>query len=132
MGNEEKTITLTADKDVLITHRNAFQKTLLDNILDLRRHEYIKTVKPDYQRKNQQGKYIGIDELIEDYKKGAANAKSYVDIIDELLEMDNDGKLSEAWAGIGESKEEEAKPEEVESPAEVEKPQEEKKEEAAE
>ena len=98
--SEEKTI--TSDKEVLIAHRNKFQKTLLDNILDLRRHEYVKTIKPDFQRVNQQGKYIGVDELIEDYKKGAANAKSYVGIIDEMLRMDTAGNLPEAWADISE------------------------------
>lgn len=99
--SEEKTI--TSDKEVLIAHRNKFQKTLLDNILDLRRHEYVKTIKPDFQRANQQGKYIGVDELIKDYKKGAANAKSYVGIIDEMLRMDTAGNLPEAWADISET-----------------------------
>lgn len=104
MSEEKNTIvTITPDKDVLIKHRNNFQKTLLDNILDLRRHEFIKTIKPDYQRKNQQGKYEDIDELISAYKKGAANAKSYVDIIDGLLAMEAEGKLVEAWAEISET-----------------------------
>ena len=115
--SEEKTI--TSDKEVLIAHRNKFQKTLLDNILDLRRHEYIKTIKPDFQRANQQGKYEGIDELIDNYKSGAANAKSYVKIIDELLAMDNAGNLSEAWADISETTDEEEKDESpIESPKE--------------
>ena len=118
--SEEKTI--TSDKEVLIAHRNKFQKTLLDNILDLRRHEYVKTIKPDFQRVNQQGKYIGIDELIEDYKKGAANAKSYVGIIDEMLSMDTAGNLPEAWADISEvpevEKTEDNAPKEIEEPKE--------------
>ena len=102
MSEEKKEVTITEDKEVLIFHRNKFQKTLIDNILDLRRHEYIKTIKPDYQRKSEQGKYIDVDDLIEGYKKGAANAKSYVAVIDELLAMDTTGTLSEAWREISE------------------------------
>ena len=106
---DQKIVTLTSDKDVLITHRNAFQKTLLDNILDLKRHEYIKTIKPDYQRKNQQGKYEDINDLIEQYKKQAANAKSYVEIIDALLAKETEGTLATEWSEISEEEKEENK-----------------------
>ena len=120
--SEEKTIIKT-DQEVLNEHRNRFQGNLIAVILDLKRYRFIKTIKPDFQKQDQQGKYVGIDELIEDCEKKASNAKSYVGIIDELLAMDNAGNLSEAWADISETTNEEK--EEDDAPKEIEEPKEE-------
>lgn len=94
-------VTITPDRDVLIKHRNNFQKQVLDNVLDLRRHEQIKAKDPNYQRQDpQSGKYIGIDELISNYRKAGENARSYVELIDELLQMEEKGTLAECWAEL--------------------------------
>lgn len=101
MEENKKEVVLTPNKDVLITHRNSFQKQLLENILDLKRHQAIKKQDPNFQRQNPQTqKYIGIDELIENYRKAAVNALSYVETIDELLAAEDQGTLATAWADI--------------------------------
>ena len=116
--SEEKTIIKT-NEEMLIEHRNRFQGNLIAVTLDLKRYRFIKTIKPKFQKQDQQGKYVSIDELIEDCEKKAANAKSYVGIIDELLTMEAAGNLSEAWADISEvSKEEDDAPKEIEEPKE--------------
>ena len=99
--SEEKTIIKT-NEEMLTEHRNRFQGNLIAVTLDLKRYRFIKTIKPDFQKQDQQGKYVSIDDLIEDCEKKAANAKSYVGIIDELLVMEAAGNLSEAWADISE------------------------------
>jgi hypothetical protein len=99
--SDTKTIEKRSDKDILMEHRNNFQKQLMDNLLDLRRHEAIKAIDPNYQRQNpQSGKYTSIDELIENYRKAAANAKSYVQIIDDFLQKDESGSLSSEWENV--------------------------------
>jgi len=120
MGHEEKTIELTKDRDTLIGHRNNFQASLIGNILDMLRYEKIKELNPEQQIKNQQtGKFVSVDELIEEKRKGARNARSYVEIIDELLGLDADGKLPEVWAEFSEKKEDQGdKAEEAEEKTE--------------
>ena len=125
MSEEKTTVTIKEDKEVLIGHRNSFRATLIAATLNVKRYRFIKTIKPDFQKQDQQGKYVGIDELIEDDERKAANAKSYVGIIDELLAMDEAGNLSEAWADISETTEEEKD----ESPIELSQEHGEKKEE---
>lgn len=98
---DKKEVTMTPAKDVLIGQRNSFQKQLIDNILDLKRHIEIQTEDPKYQRPTQQGRYVGIDEIVDNYRTAAANAKAYVEIIDELLEAESKGTLSEAWENVG-------------------------------
>lgn len=101
-----KTVEIVADKEVIIRHRNDFQKSLLDNILDLKRYQIVKEINPEYHKpRNPQladsepnRKYV--DEMIDDCRKSAANAKSYVEICDELLKADEAGTLAEAWAEI--------------------------------
>lgn len=93
---ETKEITLTPDKEVLLNHRNDFQKQYIDNVLDLQRHNVIREKDPKYQRQAQNGQYVGIEELIEKYRNAAANALSYVTIIDGLLKADEAGTLGEA------------------------------------
>jgi len=115
--SEEKTIIKT-DQEMLAEHRNQFQGNLIAVTLDLKRYRFIKTIKPDFQKQDQQGKYVGIDELIENCEKKAANAKSYVGIIDELLTMEAAGNLAEAWADISETTEEEKDEAPIESPQE--------------
>lgn len=125
MSEEKTTVTIKEDKEVLIGHRNSFRATLIAATLNVKRYRFIKTIKPDFQKQDKQGKYVGIDELIEDDERKAANAKSYVGIIDELLAMDEAGNLSEAWADISETTEEEKD----ESPIELSQEHGEKKEE---
>lgn len=113
MSEETKTpaVELVMDRDTLVTHRNNFQKSLLGNLLDLRHHENIKKNDPEFKRMvSKERGVVGIDELIEDYKHGLESAISYVEIIDALLQMDADGKLSDAWS---EKKEEEVETEQV-------------------
>ena len=66
------------DKEVLIGHRNSFRATLIAATLNVKRYRFIKTIKPDFQKQDKQGKYVGIDELIEDDERKAANAKSLI------------------------------------------------------
>ena len=118
--SEEKTIIKT-DEEMLNEHRNRFQGNLIAVTLDLKRYRFIKTIDPKFQKQDQQGKYVSIDDLIEECEKKAANAKSYVGIIDELLAMETAGNLSEAWSDISEvSKEEDNAPKEIEEPQEEE------------
>lgn len=98
--SEEKGTTIVPDKEMLIAQRNSFQKQLIDNFLDYTRHIQIKEVNGDYTRPTQDGKVIGVDTLIENYRIAAASAKAYVDIIDELLEADKKGTLAEAWENV--------------------------------
>jgi len=94
---------LTPDKDVLTVHRNNFQKQLIEAVLDLKRHEIIKKEDPTFQRKNPQtGKYTGIDEIMETLRKAAVNAKAYVEIIDELLAINEQGLLQTTWENVHE------------------------------
>ena len=119
--SEEKTIIKT-DKETLTEYHNQFQGNLIAITLDLKRYRIVKTVDPDFQKQDKQGRYHTVDDLIEECEKKAANAKSYVGIVDELLAMDEAGNLPEAWADISEvSKEEESKddaPKEIEEPKE--------------
>ncbi len=127
MDNETKEVLLTPDKDVLTGHRNNFQKQLIETVLDLKRHERIKKEDPTYQRQNTQtGKYTGINEMIENYRKAAVNAKAYVEIIDELLAIDEQGILQTAWEDIHKipSPINEIATDEKEAEAEEEKPEE--------
>ena len=116
--SEEKTIIKT-DKETLTEYHNQFQGNLIAITLDLKRYRIVKTVDPDFQKQDKQGRYSTIDELIEECEKKAANAKSYVGIVDELLAMDEAGNLSEAWADISEVSKEEK--EEDDAPKEIEK-----------
>ena len=116
--SEEKTI-IKADKETLTEYHNQFQGNLIAITLDLKRYRIVKTVDPDFQKQDKQGRYSTIDELIEECEKKAANAKSYVGIVDELLAMDEAGNLSEAWADISEVSKEEK--EEDDAPKEIEK-----------
>ncbi len=109
MSEETKTVELTKDKEVLIVHRNNFRKALINSTLDLLRHEQMQKIDPKYQRKDQSGKYIGINELIEEYKKSASNAKSYVEIVDELLKMDQADGLDSLFNNFSEKTEEKTK-----------------------
>ena len=120
--SEEKTIIKT-DKETLTEYHNQFQGNLIAITLDLKRYRIVKTVDPDFQKQDKQGRYHTVDDLIEECEKKAANAKSYVGIVDELLAMDEAGNLSEAWADILEvSKAEKA---EDDAPKEIEEPKEE-------
>lgn len=101
--SEELQVTLTPDKDMLVAQRNTFQKQVLDNTLDLRRHLQIQKVDPNYVREQQQGKDVPIAKLIENYTKGLVNAIEYVGIIDELLKADGEQTLEENIANtVGE------------------------------
>ncbi len=101
MNNETQEVKLTPNIELLTAQRNSFQKQLIDNILDYRRHLKIMHIEPNYQRQNTQtGKFTTIDELVNSYRKASLNAKDYVEIIDELLKADKEGKLSEAWSNL--------------------------------
>ena len=116
--SEEKTIIKT-DKETLTEYHNQFQGNLIAITLDLKRYRIVKTVDPDFQKEDKQGRFHTVDDLIEECEKKAANAKSYVGIVDELLAMDEAGNLSEAWADISEVSKEEK--EEDDAPKEIEK-----------
>lgn len=104
--DKELQVSLTPDKDVLTAQRNTFQKQVLDNTLDLKRHIEIKRVTPDYVREQQQGKDVPIDTLIESYTKALDNAINYVALIDGLLKADAAEKLeAEVDATIKEGQE---------------------------
>lgn len=81
-------------KDILVGHRNTFQKTMVDNILDLQRHIVIQKENKNYQRQDQQtGKFIDIETMISDYRKAYNNAKSYIEIIDTVLATGDEEKM---------------------------------------
>lgn len=109
MSDTPLEVVLTTDKELLTKQRNNFQTQLVNNALDLTRHLQIQESDPEFQRQNAQGKFMGIGEIVENYKKSVQAAKAYVEIIDAMLKADEAGELGEAIAELAtEAKEEES------------------------
>ena len=101
MTEEKKEVEIVTNKELLTNQLNAFNKQLIDNVLDYRRHLQIMSVDPSYQRQNKQtGQFVNIDELVDSYRKAALNAREYVTVINELLKADTEGKLAESWSQL--------------------------------
>lgn len=99
--DEKKEVEIVPNKELLTNQLNAFNKQLIDNVLDYRRHLQIMSVDPSHQRQNPQtGKFVGIEELVDNYRRAALNAREYVTVINELLKADTDGTLAETWSTL--------------------------------
>ena len=100
--SDAKEVKIIPGRDMLIEQRNNFQKQLVDDILDYQRHLEMKESDPNYQRQNpQNGKYTGIEDLIEKYREAIVNARAYVNMIDDLLKIDAEGNLNDSLQSIG-------------------------------
>lgn len=84
-------------KEILNYYLNMFRDKQIAGVIDLAHYSRIKEREPNYETM-QNGQRITVDQLIDAQKKTILFARENIKYIEELLRLDQDGKLAEKWA----------------------------------
>lgn len=85
------------DKEWLVKFKNQWRSKLIANAVDLKSSRKTKEGNPRYAEVLPNGQVIQIDEIIKQKESGIEEALGFLEVVDELMKAEKEGKLEEYW-----------------------------------